>query len=104
MENEGSLGGYVLRSLVGRRHQAGETCSSQAARCLPNQRYPLLHQHQRASLALRQPLPLLLLTPHRLLLQPWRLSLQTNRASPLYLKRTFWKVAFRGRAGQFAVL
>ena len=30
---EGSLGGYVLWSLVGRRHQAGETCSSQAARC-----------------------------------------------------------------------
>ena len=31
MENQGSLGGYVLRSLMGRRHQAGEACPSQAA-------------------------------------------------------------------------
>ena len=49
---------------------------------LPNQRYPLL-QYQRASPACLQPLRLLLLTPHRLLPQSWRLSLQTNRTSPL---------------------
>lgn len=32
MEDEGSLDGYVLRSLMGRRHQAGTTCPTQAAR------------------------------------------------------------------------
>ena len=39
---------------------------------------------QRASRSCLQSLRLLLLTPHRLLLQPRRLSQQTNRANPLY--------------------
>src|SRR4029077_9014816 len=34
---------------------------------------------------------------------PLRLFPQTNRANPLYLRRTFWKVTFRGGSGKFAV-
>ena len=97
-KDEGSLGGYVFRSLVGRRHQAGETCSSQAARCSQTSSthccISTCGQPSR-----RQPLQLLLPTPHRLLLQPWRLSLQTNRANSPYLNGTFRKVALRGGAG-----
>jgi hypothetical protein len=51
---------------------------------LPNQQYPLLYQHQMANLS-RHPPRSLLLTPHLPLLQLWRLSLKTNRASPLCL-------------------
>ena len=49
---------------------------------LPNQQYPLLQRPQMANLSSHHPRSLLL-TPRPPL--PWRLSLQTNRASPLYL-------------------
>jgi hypothetical protein len=51
---------------------------------LPNQQYPLLQRPQMANLSSHHPRSLLL-TPRPPLPQPWRLSLQTNRASPLCL-------------------